>query len=109
MSFLGKGEVVIYRVIRGAAEFKDSAGKTIELVTGDTVTAGQNSVGLVGIGENTQILRLGLLGGINNLRSWTPAQRDEIDGLAGRIITQQDLRPLRRSCRVMIRPAGPSP
>lgn len=94
-SFLGKGEVVIYRVIRGAAEFKDSAGKTIELVTGDTVTAGQNSVGLVGIGENTQILRLGLLSGINNLRSWTPAQRDEIDGLAGRIITQQDLRPLR--------------
>jgi hypothetical protein len=94
-SFLGKGEVAIYRDIRGAAEFKDSAGKTIELVTGDTVTAGQNSIGIVGIGENTQILRLGLLSGINNLRSWTPTQRDEIDGLAGRIITQQDVRPLR--------------
>ncbi len=94
-SFLAKGEVAIYRVIRGSAEFKDSAGKTIELVTGDTVTAGQNSVSLMGIGENTQILRLGLLKGLNNLRSWTPLQRDEIDGLAGQIITQQDVRPLR--------------
>ena len=94
-SFFAKGEVVIYRVIRGSAEFKDSAGKTIELVTGDTVTAGQNSVSLVGVGENTQILRLGLLNGMNNLRSWTPTQRDEIDGLAGQIITQQNVRPLR--------------
>ena len=94
-SFFAKGEVVIYRVIRGAAEFKDSTGRTIELVTGDTVTAGQNSVSLIRIGENTQILRLGLLKGMNNLRSWTPTQRDEIDGLAGQIITQQVVRPLR--------------
>jgi hypothetical protein len=92
---LAKGEVVIYRVIRGTAEFKDSAGKTFELATGDVVTAGKNSVQLVGVGENTQVLRLGLLKGMDNLRSWTPTQRDEIDGLAGKIITQKDVRPLR--------------
>jgi hypothetical protein len=90
-----KGEVVIYRVIRGTAEFKDSAGKTFELAAGDVVTAGKNSASLVGIGENTQVLRLGLLKGLENLRSWTPTQRDEIDGLAGQIITQKDIRPLR--------------
>jgi quercetin dioxygenase-like cupin family protein len=92
---LAKGEVVIYRVIRGTAEFKDSAGKTFELATGDVVTAGKNSVQLAGVGENTQVLRLGLLKGMDNLRSWTPTQRDEIDGLAGKIITQKDVRPLR--------------
>jgi hypothetical protein len=90
-----KGEVVIYRVIRGTAEFRDSAGKTFELATGDVVTAGKNSTELVGVGENTQVLRLGLLKGIDNLRTWTPTQRDEIDGLAGKIITQKDVRPLR--------------
>ena len=37
---LTKGEVVIYRVIRGSAQFKDSAGKTFELAVGDVVTAG---------------------------------------------------------------------
>jgi hypothetical protein len=92
---LAKGEVVIYRVIRGTAEFKDSAGKTIELATGDFVTAGKNSLQLTGVGENTQVLRLGLLKGLETLRSWTPTQRDEIDGLAGKIITQKDVRPLR--------------
>jgi hypothetical protein len=91
----GKGEVVIYRVIRGTAEFKDNAGKTFELAAGDVVTAGKNSTSLVGLGENTQVLRLGLLKGLENLRSWTPTQRDEIDGLAGQIITQKDIRPLR--------------
>jgi hypothetical protein len=90
-----KGEVVIYRVIRGTAEFKDSAGKTFELATGDVVTAGKNSIQLVGIGENTQLLRIGLMKGMDNLRSWTPTQRDEIDGLASKIITQKDVRPLR--------------
>jgi hypothetical protein len=90
-----KGEVVMYRVIRGTAEFKDSAGKTFELATGDVVTAGRNSTKLVSVGENTQVLRLGLLKGMENLRSWTPTQRDEIDGLAGKIITQKDVRPLR--------------
>ena len=94
-SLFGKGEVVIYRVIRGTAEFKDSAGKTFELATGDTVTAGMASVSLIGIGENTQVLRLGLLKGMDNLRGWTPTQRDEIDGLAGEIITRKDVRPLR--------------
>jgi hypothetical protein len=49
----------------------------------------------VGLGENTQVLRLGLLKGIENLRGWTPTQRDEIDGLAGQIITRTDVRPLR--------------
>ncbi|SFM18338.1 hypothetical protein SAMN03159423_5854 [Bradyrhizobium sp. NFR13] len=90
-----KGEVVIYRVIRGTAEFRDSAGKTFELAAGDVVTAGKNSTSLIGMGENTQVLRLGLLKGMEQLRSWTPTQRDEIDGLAAKIITQKDIRPLR--------------
>jgi hypothetical protein len=90
-----KGEVVMYRVIRGTAAFRNSAGKMFELATGDVVTAGKNSTELVAVGENTQILRLGLLKGMENLRSWTPTQRDEIDGLAGKIITQKDVRPLR--------------
>lgn len=90
-----KGKSVMYRVIRGTAEFADSAGKTFELGTGDTVTAGKSSATLIGMGENTQILRLGLLKGIERLRSWTPVQRDEIDGLAGEIITQKEVRPLR--------------
>jgi hypothetical protein len=90
-----KGEVVMYRIIRGTAEFRDSAGKIFELATGDVVTAGKNSTQLVSVGENTQVLRLGLLKGLENLRTWTPTQRDEIDGLAGKIITQKDVRPLR--------------
>jgi len=90
-----KGEVVIYRVIRGAAEFKDSAGKIFELAAGDVVTASKNTITLIGVGENTQVLRLGLLKGMENLCSWTPTQRDEIDGLAGQIITGRDVRPLR--------------
>lgn len=94
-SFLDKGEVVIYRVIRGSAAFTNSAGENFELATGDTVTAGKNTITLVSVGENTQVLRLGLLKGMENLRSWTPTQRDEIDGLAGQIITQRDVRPLR--------------
>ena len=92
---LAKGEVVIYRVIRGTAEFRDSAGKTFELAAGDVVTAGKNSTSLIGVGENTQVLRLGLLKGMNDLRNWTPTQRDEIDGMAGQIITGKDIRPLR--------------
>ena len=59
------------------------------------VTAGKTSLTLIGVGENTQVLRLGLLKGMNDLRSWTPAQRDEIDGLASQIITQKSIRPLR--------------
>ena len=90
-----KGDVVVYRVIRGTAEFRDRAGKILELVTGDTVTAGANAISLVGIGENTQIMRLGLLKGIDALHRWTPTQRDEIDGLAGQIIARKDVRPLR--------------
>jgi hypothetical protein len=92
---LAKGEVVVYRVIRGTAEFKDGAGKILELATGDAVTAGKNAINLTGVGDNTQILRLGLLKGIEHLRRWTPTQRDEIDGLAGQIITRKDIRPLR--------------
>jgi hypothetical protein len=94
-AFLGKGEVVIYRVIRGTAEFENAAGKGFELATGDTVTAAGSAITLAGLGENTQILRLGLLKGMDNLRSWTPTQRDEIDGLAGQIITRRDIRPMR--------------
>jgi mannose-6-phosphate isomerase-like protein (cupin superfamily) len=94
-SFLAQGEVAVYRIIRGTAEFKDDAGKVFELGTGDVVTAGKNAIELVGVGEDTQVLRLGLLKGIDRLRSWSPAQRDEIDGLAGRIITHSEIRPLR--------------
>ena len=90
-----KGEVVVYRVIRGTAEFKDGSGKSFELTTGDSVTVGKNSATLVDVGENTQVLRLGLLKGMDNLAKWTPAQRDEIDGLAGQIITRTDPRPQR--------------
>lgn len=90
-----KGEVVIYRVIRGTAEFKKKVGETFELAAGDVVTAGKDSISLMAVGENTQVLRLGLLKGMNDLRSWTPTQRDEIDGLASQIITQKDIRPLR--------------
>lgn len=90
-----KGEVVIYRVIRGTAEFQKKAGESFELSAGDVVTAGKDSVSLTGIGENTQVLRLGLLKGMNELCSWTPTQRDEIDGLAGQIISHRDVRPLR--------------
>jgi len=59
------------------------------------VTAGKTSIKLTGVGENTQVLRLGLLKGMERLRCWTPTQRDEIDGLAGQIITGKDVRPLR--------------
>jgi hypothetical protein len=95
VSSLAKGESVVYRVIRGTAEFKDGAGKVLELGPGDTVTAGKGAITMAGIGENTQVLRLGLLEGIENLRKWTPTQRAEIDGLAGQIITRRHLRPQR--------------
>lgn len=90
-----KADVVIYRVIRGTAEFKAGAGQRVELATGDVVTASRDALQLVGMGDDTQILRLGLLKGMENLSTWTPAQRDEIDGLAGQIITRQEVRPLR--------------
>jgi hypothetical protein len=32
---------------------------------------------------------------MDKLSRWTPAQRDEIDGLAGQIITRKDPRPQR--------------
>jgi hypothetical protein len=95
MTDFGKAEVTMYRVIRGSAEFRDHEGKTQELVTGDVITAGKDSIDLVSVGENTQILRLGLMSGMENLRRWTPTQRDAVDGLAGEIITQRQIRPLR--------------
>ena len=91
----GEAEVAMYRVIRGSAEFRDLEGKTTELVAGDVITAGKDSADLVGIGENTQILRLGLMSGMENLRRWTPTQRDAVDGMAAAIITQREVRPLR--------------
>jgi hypothetical protein len=90
-----KSEVSMYRVIRGHVEFKDHAGATHELAAGDVITGARDSLNLVLIGEDTQLLHLGLLSGLENLRKWTPAQRDEVDGLAGKIITQKELRPLR--------------
>ena len=87
-----KSEVAMYRVIRGHAEFQDHEGKTHELVAGDVITAGKDSLDFISIGDDTQVLRLGLLDGLERLRSWTPAQRDEVDGLAGQIITHKELR-----------------
>jgi len=94
-AILAKGAVAMYRVIRGTAEFKDSDGKTIELGAGDVITTGANAATLVAIGEDSQILRIGLLDGLENLRKWTPAQRDAIDGLGGKIIARTQVRPLR--------------
>ena len=48
---------------------------------------------MIGISENTQVLRLGLLEGIERLCAWTPTQRADIDGLAGQIIARQEIRP----------------
>ncbi len=94
-AILAKGAVAMYRVIRGTAAFKDADGKTIELGAGDVITTGANAAALVAIGEDSQILRLGLLDGMENLRKWTPAQRDAIDGLGGKIIARTQVRPLR--------------
>ena len=66
------------------------------------MTAGKGAIRLTDVGEDTQILRLGLLKGIEDLRMWTPTQRDEIDALAGQIITRADL----RSDRVAGKPVG---
>jgi hypothetical protein len=85
----------MYRVILGSAELRDHTGKIHELITGDVITAGKDALELVGVGENSQILRLGLMSGLEALRRWTPTQRDQVDGLAGQIITQRELRPLR--------------
>ena len=85
----------MYRVVRGSAEFRDLDGKMLELVAGDVVTAGKGSIDLVSMAENTQILRLGLLSGMYNLRRWTPTQREMVDGLAGEIITHKEVRSLR--------------
>ena len=95
MSTFAKSEVAIYRVIRGSAEFRGHDGAAYELAAGDVITAGKGAVDLVRVGENTQILRLGLMDNIERLRGWTPTQRDDVDGLAGRIITQQEPRSLR--------------
>ena len=85
----------MYRVIRGSCEFRDLDGKVIELGAGDVITAGRDCLDLVHIGENTQVLRLGLMRGMENLRRWTPTQRDAVDGLAGQIISKSEARALR--------------
>ena len=95
ISAFAKSEVAIYRVIRGVAEFKGHDGTAYELAVGDAITAGKDAIDLVRIGQDTQILRLGLMAGIEALRSWTPTQRDDVDGLAGQIITHKELRSLR--------------
>jgi hypothetical protein len=94
-AILAKGAVAMYRVIRGTAEFKDADGKTIELAAGDAVTTGANAATFAGIGTDSQVLRLGLLDGMDRLRKWTPEQRDAIDGLGGKIIARTQVRPLR--------------
>jgi hypothetical protein len=91
----GEAEVMMYRVVRGSAEFRDHDGKRLELVAGDVVTAGKDSIDLVSIGGNSQILRLGLMSGMDHLRRWTPTQREMVDGLAGEIITHREVRSLR--------------
>ncbi|MFO1081050.1 MAG: hypothetical protein U1E23_10540 [Reyranellaceae bacterium] len=85
---LESGEVSMHRVIRGSAAFRSATGQLIEMAAGDVVTAGRGQIALAGLAEDSQVLRLGLLEGLDALRRWTPAQRDEIDGLGGRIITR---------------------
>jgi hypothetical protein len=95
MSALAKSEVAVYRVIRGSAEFRGHDGTRYELTAGDVITAGKGAIELARVGTNTQILHLGLMDGMERLRGWTPTQRDDVDGLAGQIITRQELRPWR--------------
>lgn len=83
------GEVVVYRIIRGTAGFADGSGTPRTL--GDTVTAGASAHPARRNREDTRVLRLGLLKGMEDLGMWTPNQRDEIDALAGKIITRSDL------------------
>ena len=85
---------MVYRVIRGTAEFMDGTGKRIELAAGDVVTE-QARDQAHRCGRRTQILRWGLLKGMENLPQWTPTQRAEIDRLAAQIVTGQETRPLR--------------
>lgn len=87
-----KGEVVIFRIIRGAASVSDNFGRIITMEAGDTITANAQSLKLHEMQADTQILRLGLLEGIEKLRSWTPVQRDEIDKLGHRLIVQHETR-----------------
>ena len=87
-----KGEVVIFRIIRGAATISDNFGRMITMQAGDTITANPQSITLHEMQADTQILRLGLLDGIEKLRSWTPVQRDEIDKLGHRLIVQHETR-----------------
>jgi mannose-6-phosphate isomerase-like protein (cupin superfamily) len=98
-AFLDRGEVAIYRVVRGTAAFRDAAGRPVELAAGDVATAGKGALELVAMGENTQVLRLGLLKGLESLRRWTQAQRDDIDGLGEAIIARRETRALRTEGR----------
>ena len=95
MRAFAHSEVAMYRIICGSAEFKGHEGAVYELAAGDVITAGKDAIDLVRVGADTQILRLGLMNGIEALRKWTPTQRDEVDGLAGQIITRKELRSLR--------------
>lgn len=87
-----KGEVVIFRIIRGVATFSDNFGRMITVEAGDTITANVQSIKLHEMRSDTQILRLGLLDGIEKLRRWTPVQRDEIDKLGHKLIVQHETR-----------------
>ena len=64
-----------------------------QLAAGDIV-AGKNSTAPRRAGRNSPGPPAGLLKGLRGFRNWTPTQRDEIDGLAGQIITHSDVRPL---------------
>ncbi len=92
---MAKGEVVIIASFAAPPSSRIALARLLNWRPAMWWTAGKNSIQVVGLGENTQVLRLGLLKGLENLRTWTPTQRDEIDGLAGKIITQKDVRPLR--------------
>lgn len=91
-SKFARGEVVIFQIIRGAATFYDNFGRIIDVKSGDVITASVQSITLHEMQADTQILRLGLLDGIEKLRRWTPVQRDEIDKLGHKLIVQHEAR-----------------
>jgi hypothetical protein len=91
-SEFARGEVVIFQIIRGAATFYDNFDRIIDVKSGDVITASVQSITLHEMQADTQILRLGLLDGIEKLRRWTPVQRDEIDKLGHKLIVQHEAR-----------------
>jgi hypothetical protein len=76
---LTKGEVVIYRVIRGSRSSRTARERPLNLRWATSSPPARRRSASKAWGKY-RVLRLGLLKGIESLRGWTPTQRDEIDG-----------------------------